>query len=648
MGIKKILRLEQWQGVLVSTPTIAGLVIVLRWLGWLQLLEWNAFDLLMRWRPPESPDPRIVIVTIEESDLRQIGQWPIPDAVLADLLTKIAQQQPRAIGLDMYRDLPVQPGYDRLTEVFRSTPNLIGAEKVSGDLLGDTVKPPPALSETDRVAAVDLVLDGDGKIRRGLMSIKPAQYNRTILSFAARLALISLEKEGITPKILDAQKQQFQVGRAVFSPFRPSDGSYIRPQMGGYQILLNFRGPQERFDTVSMSEVVAGKADRRFGDRIVLIGAIAPSLNDLFYTPYNDTWAAVPKRTPGVVVHANLVSQILSAALDGRPLIQTASEPMEWLWILLWSGVGAILSWRLRPQTLAVKSWPRMELALILVGCVPLGIAYGVLLSGWWIPVVPPIVALMGSSMAMTSYISRWEHRDREMVMSLFERHVSAKIAQTVWLDRYSLLDRGQLVGREMTATVLFSDLKNFSTIAEGMHPATLMSWLNEYMNAMAEVVLECDGVVDKFIGDAVMAVFGVPIPRTRSDEIDGDAVSAVRCAIQMGEKLRSLNQQWQARGYPTVSMRVGIATGTVVAGSLGNAKRLDYTILGDTVNIAARLESYDKSIDGNLCRILIAEETYDRLGGKFPAVSMGQVILKGRHQAIEIYQILCESDGLS
>jgi adenylate cyclase len=641
MGIKP---LEPWQGVFVTAPAIAGFVIVLRMLGWLQLLEWNAFDLLVRWRPPELPDPRIVVVAIEESDLRRIGQWPISDAVLAELLTKIAQQQPRAIGLDMYRDLPVQPGYDRLTEVFRSTPNLIGVEKVSGDILGDTVNPPPVLSQNDRVAAVDLVLDSDGKIRRGLMSIKPARYDRTILSFAARLALLYLEKDGITPTVLDAQKQQLQVGRAVFSPFRPSDGGYVRPQMGGYQILLNFRGPQERFDTVSMTDVLEGKANDRLGNRIVLIGATAPSLNDLFYTPYNDTWAAVPERTPGVIIHANLVSQILSAALDGRPLIHTASEPMEWLWILLWSGVGATLSWMLRPQALAIRAWPRLELALILAGCVSVGMAYGALLQGWWIPVVPPVVALLGSSMAMTSYISRMEHQDREMVMSLFERHVSAKIARAVWHDRYSLLDRGQLVGREMTATVLFSDLKNFSTIAEGMNPATLMTWLNQYMNAMAEVVLDCDGVVDKFIGDAVMAVFGVPIPRTCAEEIDGDAVSAVRCAIQMAEKLRALNQQWQAQGYPTVSMRVGISTGTVVAGSLGSAKRLDYTTLGDTVNVAARLESYDKSIDGSLCRILISEETYHHLGGKFPAVSMGKILLKGRHHEIEVYRIPFDS----
>jgi adenylate cyclase len=638
MGIKQ---LEPLQSVLVTASAIAALVIALRMLGWLQLLEWNAFDLLVRWRPPEPPDSRVVVVTISEADLRRIGQWPISDAVLADLLTKIAQQQPRAIGLDLYRDLPVQPGYDRLSEVFRSTPNLIGVEKVSGDLLGDTVKPPPVLSQSDRIAAVDLVLDSDGKIRRGLMSLKPAQYNRTILSLSARLALMYLEQEGITPTMVDAQTQQLQVGQAIFSPFRPFDGGYVRPQMGGYQILLNFRGPLERFDTVSMTEVLQGKAGDRFHQRIVLIGATAPSLNDFFYTSYNDSWAAVPQRTPGVIIHANLISQIVSAALDNRPFIQTTSEPMEWLWILLWSGVGATLSWTLRPHVLVGRSLPRLELALIFAGCVPLGIAYGALLAGWWIPVVPPIMALLGSSMAMTSYLSRWEHQDREMVMSLFERHVSAKIAQAVWRDRASILDRGQLVGREMTATVLFSDLKGFTTISEGMHPATLMTWLNEYMNAMAEVVLECDGVVDKFIGDAVMAVFGVPIPRTSPEEIDQDAVAAVRCAVQMGEKLRSLNQQWQERGYPTVAMRVGIATGTVVAGSLGSAKRLDYTILGDTVNVAARLESYDKLIDGTLCRILISEETYQHLGGEFPAVSIGNVLLKGRHHEIEVYRVL-------
>jgi adenylate cyclase len=250
---------------------------------------------------------------------------------------------------------------------------------------------------------------------------------------------------------------------------------------------------------------------------------------------------------------------------------------------------------------------------------------------------------LVGSGAAIAGYIANLEYEERQTMMKLFERHVTPKIALSLWRDRHKLLEEGQLPGREMTATVLFTDLKGFSSIAEHMEPKVLMSWLNEYMKAMAQVVLEHDGVIDKFIGDAVMAVFGVPMPSTTPEEIAADAQKAVTCAVSMAAALKSLNQQWQTQGRPTVAMRVGIATGTLVAGSLGSDQRQNYTIIGDTVNVASRLESYDKSIDGGVCRILISEETCRYIQDKFPTKLVGTVLLKGREQPVKVYQVLVE-----
>jgi adenylate cyclase len=225
--------------------------------------------------------------------------------------------------------------------------------------------------------------------------------------------------------------------------------------------------------------------------------------------------------------------------------------------------------------------------------------------------------------------------------MNFFGRHVTPQIAEAIWRDRHQLLKEGYLRGRKMTATVLFTDLKGFSTTAELIDPETLMSWLNEYMDAMAELVLAHSGVVDKFIGDAIMAVFGVPMKRTTTDAIAEDAVAAVHCALAMADRLNRLNQRWKQQGRPQTAMRVGIATGKVVTGSLGSSRRLDYTTIGDTVNVAARLESYDKSIEGGVCRILINEETHQYLQGKFPTRMIGRVLLKGREQPTAVYQVL-------
>lgn len=606
------------------------------------MLEWAAFDQLMRWRPQESVDGRIAIVAIDEASLRSVGQWPIPDGVLAQLLDKIRQQNPRAIGLDLYRDLPVQPGHPSLVRVFQSTPNLIGVEKVVGDQLGSAVNPPPVLSERDQVAAADLVLDADGKLRRGLLTLESVQ-GEVKISLATRLALLYLEAEGIGLEEVDAIQQRYRLGKAVFTPFKGNDGGYVRADDRGYQILLNFRGTPDPFPTVSMKQVLAGDLPPKWGrDRIILMGTTSPSLNDFVVTPYDTSLSVSHQRTPGVVLHAHLTSQIISAALDGRPQIQVWAEPLEWLWILVWSGVGAVLAWTLRSKRLFGQTVsPQSAFASIVLAIAGLFAgSYVAFCQGYWIPMIPALIALGGSAIAIIGYIAKLEQEDRQTMMALFGRHVTPKIAEVIWLSRHQLLKKGQLMGQQMTATVLFSDLKGFSHIATQLAPDELMSWLNEYMQVMAQTVLEHDGIIDKFIGDAVMALFGVPIPRTKPEEIAADAQAAVACAIAMGHKLGLLNQQWRLQGRPTVEMRVGIATGVVVTGSLGSAQRLEYTVLGDTVNIAARLESYDKSLDTGLCRILISEETYKQIKDRFPTRYISSVYLKGRDQLTKIYQV--------
>jgi adenylate cyclase len=269
------------------------------------------------------------------------------------------------------------------------------------------------------------------------------------------------------------------------------------------------------------------------------------------------------------------------------------------------------------------------------------GISYLLFLNNWWIPVVPPLIALIGSATVILGYIAQLERQDRQTVMNLFGRHVSPAIARTIWRNRRELLKEGRLLGRQMTATVLFADLKGFTTIAEQTDPETLMCWLNEYMGAMVGVVRNHGGIVDKFIGDAIMAVFGVPIGRTTPEEIAKDAIAAVRCAQVMASTLTTLNRQWRIQGRPTAAMRVGIATGTVVTGSLGSSQRLDYTTIGDSVNVAARLESYMKSVDSGICRILINKETYQHIQGQFPTKFISEEQLKGRKQPTEIYQVL-------
>jgi len=632
----------RWSRIVLAAPCVAGLVIAVRLTGILQLLEWSALDLFFQMRPPEPRDDRIVIVGISESDIEEVGTWPIPDDVIAQLILKLKEQKPRAIGLDIYRDLPVGDDSSRLTKVFETTPNLIGVTVVGGDDR-QGVKPNPVLNELGQVAASDLILDADGKIRRGFLFIDPNE-GEALPTLSLQLALLYLDVEGVIPKNATVNPNYLQLNDAVFVRFRGNDGGYIRTQDIGYQILVNFIGPRNSFEMVSMMDVLAGRIPDNFArDRIVLIGSTAASLHDYFTSPYHSSFGGTSTRTSGVEIHANLTSQIISAALDDRALIKVWPDWGEFLWILGWAILGTTLAWvgRYIPGKYAYfsVSWTTISILLSAIGLI-VG-SFLAFLAGWWIPIVPAGIALAGSAISITGYIAKSETEEHQMVMNLFQRHVTPKVAEAIWQNRNQILTAGELQGQEVMATVLFTDLKGFSTIAEGMDPKMLMAWLNEYMRVMAGIVLEHNGAIDKFIGDAIMAVFGVPIPSTTQEAIATDAQQAVKCAVAMAEALKSLNEQWKSQGKPPVAMRVGIATGMLVAGSLGSNQRQDYTVIGDTVNIAARLESLDKSMDYGICRILIAEETCRYLFDEFETRLMGSITLKGRKQPVNVYQVL-------
>ncbi len=375
----------------IALPVIA-LVLLLRFSGLLQGFEWNLLDQFFRWRPLEPPDARITLVTIDESDLTKVGQWPIPDRVLAQAIAKIKAQNPRAIGLDLYRNFPVEPGHADLVKLFQSTPNLFGIEKI----IEPRVAPPPTLSQ-HQVGFTDLVVDADGRVRRALFA-SDVRY-----SLAVKLALHYLKAEGV--KLEELGGEQVRLGKAVFHRFRGNDGGYVGADSGGYQILLNFRGPQSNFSTVSLAQVLKNQVPQNsFRSRLVIVGTTAESLNDLFSTPYSGDVFSSPQRMAGVFLHANIASQIISSALEGRPLLRTWTELFEWLWILAWAGVGAAISWRL-------KSLSGLMSSILLASGGLLGGCYLAFLGGWWVPAVPSLLALLGGAVALSIVTNR--QRDR-------------------------------------------------------------------------------------------------------------------------------------------------------------------------------------------------------------------------------------------
>ncbi|MGJ3245256.1 MAG: CHASE2 domain-containing protein [Elainellaceae cyanobacterium] len=387
--------------VWLTASAVTACVLILRFAGLLQSSELAAFDQTIRLRPAKPQDDRIVIITIDDQDINRLQTWPISDAQMAVLLETIKSYQPRVIGLDIYRELPVNPGYDALQTVFRNTPNLVGIEKIV-DSQSPGVDPPPILDQNQQIGFNNVVADPDGRVRRAMLFWTLEDGPHT--SFALRVAEMYLEADGILSEAAASVNPSYlQLGQGIFRRLESQDGAYIRIDSGGYQILANLRGGSHSFSTVSITDVLNGQvSDELMRDRIVLIGSTATSLKDFFYTSYSGGLTRDAHPTAGIELHAQFVSQILTAATSGHGLIQVFPEPLEWGWVFGWALAAAGLCWKIRSP-----EWS--ALGVLALGGSLAGICYTLLIVNWWIPMVPPLLSIVGSGVVITGYIAHLE-----------------------------------------------------------------------------------------------------------------------------------------------------------------------------------------------------------------------------------------------
>lgn len=438
-----------WGWIPLITLTVTLPILLLRWGGLLQGLEWLMLDQFFRWRPLEPSDPRIAIVTIDETDLTKVGQWPISDGILAKVITNIKAQNPQGIGLDLYRNLPIEPGHNELVKMFQSTPILFGIEKI----VDNQVAPPPVLSNLEQVGFADIVVDADGRVRRGLLSVVDAD-GTVRYSLGTILALSYLKGKNITPEP-DEQGQNVSLGKGIFKRFTKNDGGYVGADSGGYQILLNYRGQAENFQTVSLTDVLDNNlSPNSLSDRLVFIGTSAQSINDLHYTPYNSKLSHSSEMMPGIVIHANIASQILSSALEGRPLIGVWSDTIEGLAIYIMALIGASISWWF-------KSIKRVVLSLVLVSSCVLGSSYLAFLWVWWLPLIPCLLAFFTATIVLC-FINN-KQRDK-LVLQLTLNLLSKTLTDKPAIGRIAIEYLKQSESRQNKVLIeqqLFNQLNN-------------------------------------------------------------------------------------------------------------------------------------------------------------------------------------------
>ncbi|MCC3514018.1 CHASE2 domain-containing protein [Microcoleus sp. PH2017_18_LLB_O_A] len=373
-----------WRGSLPGLMVIVA-VMMARLTGALQFVELVAFDRFLLLRPPEPMDERIIIVGITEEDIKRAKTYPIPDREIADLLKRLQTYEPIAIGLDIVRDIPVEPGHAELASVFRNSKNAIGVEIALPDRNGFIVAPPPAL-RSEQIGFADFVLDGDGYQRRSLLgTYNDRQEYR--FSFAIRLAERYLANRGIKAGNGIRDREAMRFGNIELTRMRPNSGGYVGADAGGNQILLNVRSGLAPFRVISLAQIKAGKVDPNWiRGKIVLIGMMSFSAKDL---ASSGAIAGInPGRIYGVEMQAHETSQIISAVLDRRPLIQVWGDDWETLWIGVWGLLGMSLGRFLR------SPW-KILLGLLIASISSIAICYGLILMGWWMPIVPVFLILV-------------------------------------------------------------------------------------------------------------------------------------------------------------------------------------------------------------------------------------------------------------
>jgi adenylate cyclase len=607
------------RGIWITVPIVLGTVLSARAIGLLQSLELSLYDLQLGLRSPQPQDDRIVIVGITESDLQVVGEWPIPDRILAQLLTTIKQQKPSVIGLDVYRDLPVPPndraGGAALNYIFRSTPNLVGIEKRSIDPSSPSVKPPPQLNRETQVGVNNFPIDIDSRVRRGLLYYDENQNRYP--SFALQVALTHLENKNILPTPDNADL--LKINQHVFLPFETNHGGYVNADQKGYQVLINYRRNKQGFRQVSLQEVLQGKiAPNLFRDRIVMIGSVASSLNDEFLTPYSNNFLQTPEKMAGVKIHGHIVSYLLSAVLDRQPEIRSWSQLSETLWIAGWTVLAAILYWRFRH--VQRFSWRREGGLLGILG-LSSGIAQGALTIGWWLPLGPTLLGIAGGMMGIVVY-GAWSAAE---LRKTFGRYLTAEVV-TQLLETPKGLHMG---GDRRTVTMLMADLRGFSSASERQAPEQVITFLNQYLEIMTDVITRHQGTIDEFLGDGILVLFGAPTERS------DDADRAVACAVDMQLALVKVNEYAHLMGVKEVEMGVGIHTGEVIVGNIGSLKRAKYGIVGSHMNLTARIESY--TIGG---QILMSQATHEALKLKAHVKGVMRVEAKGIQSALTLYEV--------
>jgi adenylate cyclase len=455
---------------------------------------------------------------------------------------------------------------------------------------------------------IDINPDPDGTLRHALLVMRYRDQD-----FFPSLALQSVREyekipdQEIAAYIAETGLERLQFGKHLLHPSR--DGT----------ALINYTGPYRTYRQYSMVDVIDGTVPPvALKDKIILVGATAMAIGDLRNTPFQSA------SYMGVEVHANIIDNLLHDNERGSTFLTRGirEDLTDAVFILLFGLVFGAWFARIKP----LYSTLSLVFALAVFGWF---VYFSFVSMGRWLSFVIPAGTLVANYAVITSFRMIFEEREKRKIRKTFSQYLSPGVIALIEKDPQKYIRPG---GETKDLTVMFSDIRGFTSLSEGMTADELVRLLNEYLGEMTEVIFKSLGTLDKYIGDAIMAFWGSPYPQ--SDH----AMRACACALEMICGLEKLNAKWQAEGRKEISIGIGVNTGPVNVGNMGSAKRLAWTVMGDNVNLASRLEGMTKQYR---CRIVISEGTYRQVGDHFVCRELDRIRVKGKHQPVVVYELM-------
>ena len=659
----------------------------------LQNIEQRSLDLRFELRGQRQRDDRIVIVGIDEKTQQSIGSFPFPRNRYAALVDRLSAGGARVIAFDATFPLPesnsavqaldtlqqgLGPGAPppirkkilELKEISDQDAVLAASLKRSGTVvLGHVFLNPDRANANDSKVAEEYFNIIWAKVFPQILKVKPkdgrdfdlgrawSEHGGTIAAgveanisklaesaasygfidinpdpdgtLRHALLVVRYRDQDFFPSLpLQAVREYERIPDQDIKAFisengleRIEFGSHLIERCRDGTALINYVGSYGTYAHYSMSDVISGAVpSATFKDKIVLMGATAIGIGDLRNTPFQN--GEVPYM--GVEVHANIIDNLLHSGDKGRGFLTRSfrEEAADVGFILLFGLAFGFGFSRVKPLystisvvlTLAAFSW----------------FVYSSF-SHWgqWLSFVIPAGTLAANYVAITSFRMVFEEREKRKIRKTFSQYLSPGVIALIEKDPRKYIRPG---GETKELTVMFSDIRDFTTLSEGLTADELVHLLNEYLGAMTDTLFRSLGTLDKYIGDAIMAFWGSPYPQ------EDHAASACKCALEMISGLEQLNKKWQEEGRRQIGIGVGLNTGPVNVGNMGSNKRLAWTVMGDNVNLASRLEGLTRLYN---VKIVIGEGTWRQVEKNFVCRELDKIRVKGKLQPVNIYELI-------